>query len=444
MIKTELGGLAQFVNESELLIYYQKAVAAAQGLRSGNCRGSSMLGWLRLPEEYDRALLQRIKDTACAIRKCSDAVVVIGIGGSYLGARAGIELIKGANYNALPKGTPDIYFAGNNLSGRQMKDVIRLVGDRNFSVIVISKSGTTTESAIAFRIFRALLEEKYGKAEAAKRIIAITDDNSGALRAMAARERWQSFAIPDNIGGRYSVLTAVGLLPLACAGIDPASVVVGAFKEMSAQFGSLGDSAALHYAAARNALYDKGYTTELLSYWEPEAAMFAEWWKQLFGESEGKEQGGIFPASISCTADLHSMGQYVQQGKRNIMESFLLFERRSSNSFRVPSHGDNSDALAYLEGRTLCEINSVAAEATRCAHVAGGVPCITLRCQTMSDEMFGALCYFFEFACAVSGVMRKINPFDQPGVEEYKRNMFALLGKPGYEELGKNIRKSLE
>ncbi len=444
MIKTDLSGIAPFVKKDEFDSGIKTALKALEALKSGSCRGAGMLGWLNLPERQDRDLLKDIRDTAQRIKKQSAALVVIGIGGSYLGARAGLELIKGENYNVLPKSTPDIYFTGNNISGRHMKNVIRLIGDRDFSVIVISKSGTTTEPAIAFRVFRGILEEKYGKAGATERIIAITDDSSGALRKMAEKEGWQTFAIPDSVGGRYSVLTPVGLLPLACAGVDPYKINVGAYAEMIAQMSQGAEASAVRYAAARHVLYSRGYSTEILSTWESEAVMFAEWWKQLFGESEGKELGGVFPAAINCTTDLHSMGQYVQQGRRNIMETFLTFDPQTTNGFRVPAHEDDADGLGYLAGRALVEINEIAAQATKKAHIAGGVPCMDLRCSAVSDESFGSLCYFFELACAISGVMLGINPFDQPGVEDYKRNMFALLGRPGYEQLRENLLKSSE
>ncbi len=440
MIKTDLSGIAPFVTEEELSNSKSDALAALSSVLSGQCRGSDFLGWVRFPDMYDRDELQRIKDAAAKMKQDSSAVVVIGIGGSYIGARAALELVRSPNYNVLPKSTPDLYFAGNNLSGRHIKDIIRMIGDRDFSINVISKSGTTTEPAVAFRVFRALLEEKYGKEDASKRIYATTDKSRGALKAMAAAEGWQCFTVPDDIGGRYSVLTPVGLLPMAIAGIDPTRVLVGAFTEMTAIFAS-SDNAAINYAAARHALAQKGFRIEILAGYEPGFRMMAEWWKQLFGESEGKEGKGLFLASVDYTADLHSMGQYIQDGPRNLIETTVLFGAPEGNGFRVPPTESDMDGLSYLAGMELCKINSVAADATKRAHIFGGVPCIDLQVQTPSEEVFGALCYFFEAACAISGTMLGVNPFDQPGVEEYKRNMFALLGRPGYEEMRENLLK---
>ena len=442
MVKIDLTGLSHFLPRDLISDYMTEAISALDKLKRGDCRGSEMTGWLRIPEEHSRDELVRIRQIAARVKKDSAAIVVIGIGGSYIGAKAGLDLIKGVNYNVLPKGTPDIYFAGNNLSGRQLKDVVRLIGDRDFSVIVISKSGTTTEPAVAFRIFRGILEDKYGKTEARHRIYAITDDHSGALRKMAEREGWESFTVPDDIGGRYSLLTPVGLLPLACAGVDPQKVMVGAYSEMQAQLSPGRDSSAVKYAAARELLYKNNYNIEVLSEWEAESVSLGEWWKQLFGESEGKEQQGIFPAVISCSGDLHSLGQFVQEGRRNIFETFLLFEPHGNQGFRVPAMGDDADGIEYLSGSTLIEINETAARATRLAHIKGGVPCISLRSPAISDEGFGSLCYFFMLSCALSCVMRGLNAFDQPGVEEYKRNMFALLGKPGYKALADNLLKN--
>ena len=356
---------------------------------------------------------------------------MIGIGGSYLGARAVIELLKSPNYNALPKDTPDVYFLGNGISSDALTDVVTMLGDRDFSVNVISKSGTTTEPAIAFRIFKEMLEKKYGKEGARERIFATTDKARGALKTMATQEGYETFVVPDNVGGRYSVLTAVGLLPIACCGIDIVKLMQGAAEERETLLKEGAESAAAEYAMQRQYLYKTGKSIEILAAYEPSFRFMSEWWKQLYGESEGKDKLGIFPASVDLTPDLHSMGQYMQDGLRNLQETVVFFDE-ARTSVKVPEDADNLDGLNYLAGREMSYINEKAMEATRAAHVEGGVPVTILRLPKITEEAAGALIYFFEFACGVSGYMSGVNPFNQPGVEAYKKNMFHLLGKPGY------------
>ena len=384
-----------------------------------------------LPEHYDRAEFARIQAAAKKIQASSKALVVIGIGGSYLGARAVIELLKSPNYNALPKDTPDIYFAGNGISGEALSELLTLIGDRDFSVNVISKSGTTTEPAIAFRIFKELLEKKYGKDGARERIFATTDKARGALKTLAAQEGYETFVVPDDVGGRYSVLTAVGLLPIACAGIDIEALMRGAQDERRQILAEGVSSAAAQYAMQRQYFYKQGKKVEILAAYEPAFRFMAEWWKQLYGESEGKDGVGIFPASVDLTPDLHSMGQYIQDGERMLQETVVFFDRARAE-VTVPSDEANLDGLNYLAGRTMSYINEKAMQATRAAHVDGGVPVTVLRLEKDNEEAVGSLIYFFEFACGVSGYMSGVNPFNQPGVEAYKKNMFHLLGKPGY------------
>ncbi|MDD3164770.1 MAG: glucose-6-phosphate isomerase [Oscillospiraceae bacterium] len=425
MLQVDFSGAKSFYADFDP----DKARAARKTLLAGSGAGSEYLGWLKLPETYDAAEFARIQAAAKKIQSDSQALVVIGIGGSYLGARAVIELLKSPNYNQLPKTTPDIYFIGNGLSSDAVQEVITLLADRDFSVNVISKSGTTTEPAVAFRIFRALLEKKYGDAARA-RIYATTDRARGALKTLSDREGYETFVVPDDVGGRYSVLTAVGLLPIACAGVDIAALMAGARKEMQHLL-ACEDSAALCYAASRQNLSATGKTTEILAGYEPRFRFFAEWWKQLFGESEGKDGVGIYPASVDLTADLHSMGQYIQQGRRMLQETVVFFDAPRS-ALAVPSDPADLDGLEYLAGKTLGYVNQKAMEATRAAHVDGGVPVTVLHVPCVNEENCGALLYFFEFTCGISGYLSGVNPFDQPGVEAYKKNMFHLLGKPGY------------
>ena len=398
--------------------------------RSG--AGNDFTGWLDLPVNYDKEEFARIQKAAQKIQSDSKALVVIGIGGSYLGARAVVELLKSPNYNALPKSTPDIYFAGNGISSDAVTEIFTMIGDRDFSVNVISKSGTTTEPAIAFRLFKQALEKKYGADGARGRIYATTDRKKGALKTLADREGYETFVVPDDVGGRYSVLTAVGLLPIACCGIDIEKLMQGAQKEREQTLAAGIDSAAAQYAMSRQALYAAGKTTEILAAYEPSFRFMSEWWKQLYGESEGKDGKGIFPASVDLTPDLHSMGQYIQDGKRMLQETVVFFDK-ARTSITVPSDEENLDGLNYLAGREMSYINEKAMQATKAAHISGGVPVAEIRLPEISEQTLGALIYFFEFACGVSGYLSGVNPFNQPGVEAYKKNMFRLLGKPGYE-----------
>ena len=397
--------------------------------RSG--AGNDFTGWLDLPVNYDKGEFARIQKAAQKIQSDSKALVVIGIGGSYLGARAVVELLKSPNYNALPKSTPDIYFAGNGISSDAVTEIFAMIGDRDFSVNVISKSGTTTEPAIAFRLFKQALEKKYGADGARGRIYATTDRKKGALKTLADREGYETFVVPDDVGGRYSVLTAVGLLPIACCGIDIERLMQGAQTEREQTLAAGIDSAAAQYAMSRQALYAAGKTTEILAAYEPSFRFMSEWWKQLYGESEGKDGKGIFPASVDLTPDLHSMGQYIQDGIRMLQETVVFFDN-SRTSIAVPSDDENLDGLNYLAGREMSYINEKAMQATKAAHISGGVPVTEIRLPEIGAEALGALIYFFEFACGVSGYMEGVNPFNQPGVEAYKKNMFHLLGKPGY------------
>ncbi len=429
MVRIDRSGTEKFVQPHTL----DKAAckAAIDTLVNGTGAGNDFTGWVNLPVDYDKEEFARIQKAAEKIKANSKALVVIGIGGSYLGARAVIELLKSPNYNALPKDTPDVYFLGNGISSDALTDVVTMLGDRDFSVNVISKSGTTTEPAIAFRIFKEMLEKKYGKEGARERIFATTDKARGALKTLATQEGYETFVVPDNVGGRYSVLTAVGLLPIACCGIDIGKLMQGAAEERETLLKEGAESAAAEYAMQRQYLYKTGKSIEILAAYEPSFRFMSEWWKQLYGESEGKDKLGIFPASVDLTPDLHSMGQYMQDGLRNLQETVVFFDE-ARTSVKVPEDADNLDGLNYLAGREMSYINEKAMEATRAAHVEGGVPVTILRLPKITEEAAGALIYFFEFACGVSGYMSGVNPFNQPGVEAYKKNMFHLLGKPGY------------
>ena len=429
MVRIDRSGTEKFVQPHTL----DKAAckAAIDTLVNGTGAGNDFTGWVNLPVDYDKEEFARIQKAAEKIKANSKALVVIGIGGSYLGARAVVELLKSPNYNALPKDTPDVYFLGNGISSDALTDVVTMLGDRDFSVNVISKSGTTTEPAIAFRIFKEMLEKKYGKEGARERIFATTDKARGALKTLATQEGYETFVVPDNVGGRYSVLTAVGLLPIACCGIDIVKLMQGAAEERETLLKEGAESAAAEYAMQRQYLYKTGKSIEILAAYEPSFRFMSEWWKQLYGESEGKDKLGIFPASVDLTPDLHSMGQYMQDGLRNLQETVVFFDE-ARTSVKVPEDADNLDGLNYLAGREMSYINEKAMEATRAAHVEGGVPVTILRLPKITEEAAGALIYFFEFACGVSGYMSGVNPFNQPGVEAYKKNMFHLLGKPGY------------
>lgn len=392
-------------------------------------------GWVNLPENYDKEEFERIKKAANKIQSDSDALIVIGIGGSYLGARAVIEATTNCFYNSMAKNkrkTPQILYAGNNLSPNYLNDLLELISEKDISINVISKSGTTTEPAIAFRVLREALETKYGAKEARKRIYVTTDKSRGALKTLAKDEKYETFVIPDNVGGRYSVLTAVGLLPIAACGIDIDKLMQGAKDAM----GKYSDSSikfneCYQYAVVRNILYNSGKTTEILANYEPQLHYFTEWWKQLYGESEGKENKGIFPAGVDFTTDLHSMGQYIQEGNRNLFETVLCVKNPKVD-ITISEDEENLDGLNYLAGKTLDYVNKKAMEGTVEAHVTGNVPNLMITIDKLDEENLGHLIYFFEKACAMSGMILGVNPFNQPGVEEYKKNMFRLLEKPGY------------
>ncbi len=433
--------------EPFLPLPYQEALRprlrrAADWLQNGGGKGSGFIGWVALPRDYDRTEYARILAAAKRIQSDSEALVVIGIGGSYLGARGVIECLCSPNYNLKEKSTPNIYFVGNGLSADALGEVLELVGERDFSVNVISKSGTTTEPAVAFRFFREKLERKYGREGAAKRIYATTDAHCGALRVLADREGYETFTVPDDIGGRYSVLTAVGLLPVAVAGVDTDALLDGAREMMMLCTRSGYDDPAWQYAAIRHELYRSGRKIELLACYEPSFRFMAEWWKQLYGESEGKEGKGLFPASVEFTADLHALGQYIQQGERSLIETVVRFAP-GERQLTVPFDKTDGDGLNFLAGETLDFLNRQAMDGVLLAHVEGGVPNIVINAGRNDAHTLGQLIYFFEYACGLSGYLLGVNPFDQPGVETYKKNMFALLGKPGYEGLGEKLRARL-
>ncbi|MBE6949691.1 MAG: glucose-6-phosphate isomerase [Ruminococcaceae bacterium] len=412
---------------------YEEAGKALDVLLSGTGKGNDFIGWLTLADGNNQEEIAAIKAAAAKIRSDSEALVIIGIGGSYLGAKAALDFIKTPNYNALPKDGPDIYFIGNGLSADSTNEVIQMLGDRDFSINVISKSGTTTEPAVAFRIFRDLIEKKYGKEEAAKRIYATTDKARGVLKALADAEGYQTFVIPDNVGGRFSVFTPVGLLPLAVAGVDIDEMLAGAKDGFDTCKNADPEvSPAIKYAAVRNGLYRGGKLIEVLAAFEPALRFTGEWWKQLYGESEGKESKGLFPASVDFTPDLHSMGQYMQEGLRIILETFIKVEN-SDTVLLIPNDEANGDGLNFLTDKPMTWTNHQALAATAIAHMDGGVPNMTITIPDKSARSFGELVAFFELACGISGYMLDVNPFNQPGVEAYKINMFALLGKPGYE-----------
>ena len=435
-----------FFNEDELKQIKPYVELANEVLTSKTGAGNDFLGWVDLPETYDKDEFARIKKAAEKIKNDSEVLVVIGIGGSYLGAKAAIEFLSHSFYNNLPKDkrkTPEIYFAGTNMSGVYLQHLIDVVGDRDFSVNVISKSGTTTEPAIAFRVFKKMLEEKYGKEEAAQRIYATTDKAKGALKTLATAEGYETFVVPDNVGGRFSVLTAVGLLPIAAAGIDIDDLMAGA-KDAMNDFANknMDENQALQYAAVRNILHRKGKDLELMVNYEPRVHYLAEWWKQLFGESEGKEGKGLYPTSADFSADLHSLGQYIQQGQRLFFETVVSIGKPEVE-FVIESDKENLDGLNFIAGKTLDYVNKKATDGVILAHVDGNVPNLGINIPEVTPYHLGYTFYFFEKACGVSGYLLGVNPFDQPGVEAYKKNMFALLGKPGYEEAGKELEKKL-
>lgn len=435
-----------FFDEHELSDMRETVKAAHGALHNGTGAGGDFLGWLDLPEAYDRAEFSRIQKTAEKIKSDSDVLLVIGIGGSYLGARAAIDMLHHSFHDLLSKEqreAPQVFFVGNHLSSTYVKELFSVLEGKEVSVNVISKSGTTTEPAIAFRIFRKWLEERYGKEQARQRIYATTDQTKGALKALAMKEGYETFVIPDDVGGRYSVLTAVGLLPIAASGLNIDTMMIGAAQAADdLNTAVLSENPAYQYAAVRNVLYHKGKTVELLVNYEPVLHFLGEWWKQLFGESEGKDGKGIFPAAADFSTDLHSLGQYVQEGQRQLFETVLNVEKPSAEMV-IEEDEDNLDQLNFLVGETMDAINKKAFQGTLLAHTDGGVPNLVVHIPEISEYYFGYLVYFFEKACAMSGYLLGVNPFDQPGVEAYKRNMFALLGKPGYEAEKKRLEKRL-
>ena len=424
------------IKEKEMMTYAKQVAEIHKRLEVEAENEDAFLGWLRLPTNYDKTEFSRIKRAAKRIIKTSDVLLVIGIGGSYLGARAVIEALTHTFSNSLSKDKrkfPQIVYVGNNLNPNYINDVIDYIGDKEVSINVISKSGTTTEPAIAFRIFREFLENKYGLEEARKRIYVTTDKEKGALKKLATEEKYETFVIPDNVGGRYSVLTAVGLLPIATAGLNIDKLMDGArFAQEKYSDENVKYNDCYKYAVLRNMLYEKEKNIELLVTYEPKLHYFLEWWKQLFGESEGKELKGIYPSSAEFTTDLHSLGQYIQEGRRNLLETVLQIKKTNSN-LTIPLDEDDLDGLNYLAGKDLDYVNKKAMEGTIEAHVSGEVPNILIQVDALNEEGIGHLIYFFEKACAMSGNLLGVNPFDQPGVEKYKKNMFRLLGKPGYE-----------
>ena len=431
--KLNLQHLKAFVREQELQGMEPQVEAAHRLLEERSGPGSDFLGWVQLPKNYDKEEFARIQAAAHKIQSDSDVLVVIGIGGSYLGARAALELLRSPFYNNLKKATPDIYFVGNSISPDYLNTILSLCEGRRLSVNIISKSGTTTEPALAFRVFRELLEQQYGTQGAKERIYATTDKARGTLKELSDREGYETFVIPDDVGGRYSVLTAVGLLPMAVAGIDIQRVMDGAAAAVDKLSNpNLWENDAYRYAACRNILYRKGKQVELMVSYEPAFAMMNEWYKQLFGESEGKDQKGIFPASVIFSTDLHSMGQYIQDGSRMLFETVVDIQRPARDFF-IKDDPENLDGLNFLSGQEMSVVNHKAMQGTVLAHTQGGVPNMILEVPEINEYEFGYLVYFFERACAISGYLDGVNPFDQPGVESYKKNMFALLGKPGYE-----------
>ncbi len=435
-----------FISEAEVESMKKIVTDAKELLTSRTGAGNDFLGWIDLPVNYDKEEFARIKKAAEKIKSDSEVLLVIGIGGSYLGARAAIEFLRHNFYNTVSKEirkTPEIYFVGNSISSTYMKHLIDVVGDRDFSVNVISKSGTTTEPAIAFRIFKEMLEKKYGKEEAAKRIYATTDKARGALKVLASEEGYETFVVPDDVGGRFSVLTAVGLLPIAVSGTDIDKLMAGAAAARErALEKDFEENDALQYAAVRNILLRKGKTIEVLANYEPSLHYVSEWWKQLYGESEGKDQKGIFPASVDLTTDLHSMGQFIQDGNRILFETVLNVEE-SQCELTIGEEAADLDGLNYLAGKTVDFVNKSAMNGTILAHTDGNVPNLRIDIPRQDEESLGELFYFFEFACGVSGYVLGVNPFNQPGVESYKKNMFALLGKPGYEKEREELLKRL-
>ena len=437
---------APFISANEMELMKKLTLDAKELLVSKTGAGNDFLGWINLPVDYDKEEFARIKKAAEKIQNDSEVLLVVGIGGSYLGARAAIEFLRHSFYNVVDKSirkTPEIYFVGNSISSTYLKHLIQVIGDRDFSINMISKSGTTTEPAIAFRVLKKMAEEKYGKEGAAKRIYATTDKARGSLKGLATEEGYETFVVPDDIGGRFSVLTAVGLLPIAVSGADIDKLMEGAASGRErALNNAFEENDALLYAAARNILLRKGKQIEILANYEPSVHFVSEWWKQLYGESEGKDQKGIFPASVDLTTDLHSMGQFIQDGARNMFETVINIEK-SREEIIIGTEAVDLDGLNYLAGKTVDFVNKSAMNGTILAHTDGQVPNFMVNVPEMNEFYLGQLFYFFEFACGVSGYLLGVNPFNQPGVESYKKNMFALLGKPGYEAQREELLKRL-
>jgi len=442
----DLSGNNDFFGGHEVELMKKQVELAESELMKGTGAGSEFLGWVTLPTNYDKSEFARINEAATKIKNQSEVLIEVGIGGSYLGAKSAIEFLTHTFYNELPKekrDTPEIYFAGTNISGTYLNHLVELIGDRDFSVNVISKSGTTTEPAIAFRVLKGMLEEKYGKDEAKERIYATTDAKKGALKELATGEGYETFVVPDDVGGRFSVLTAVGLLPIAAAGVDIEELMKGAAEASEDYKKPYAENDCYKYAAVRNILHRKGKDIELLINYEPRLHYIAEWWKQLFGESEGKDNKGLYPASADFTSDLHSLGQYIQDGKRHLFETLINIETPELD-MTIGTDAANLDGLNFLSGKTMDYVNKMAAEGTRLAHRDGGVPNLTINLPEATPYHLGYMYFFFEKACAISGYLLGVNPFDQPGVEAYKSNMFALLEKPGFEKETAEIKKRLK
>ena len=444
-IKLKLSGIENFVRNEEYAKIQPAVKMASDLLYSGKGAGNDYIGWVDLPNNYDKDEFERIKKAAKKIQSNSEVLIVIGIGGSYLGGRAALEFVNGVNFNKkVHKGIPEVYFVGNSISSDYLSDIIEILGDRDFSINVISKSGTTTEPAIAFRIFKKIIEDKYGKEGAKERIFATTDKARGALKSMCNTEGYETFVIPDDVGGRFSVLTPVGLLPMAAAGIDIDAVMQGASDAVATyKNDDLENNDCLKYAATRQILGRKGKAIEILANYEPSLTMFGEWYKQLYAESEGKDGKGIFPVSANFSTDLHSIGQFIQDGSRNLFETVLWVENAKKN-ITIETDAENLDGLNLVADKTIQYVNSKAYAGTFLAHVDGGVPTMVLEVEKTDAYNFGQLVYFFEKALAISGYMLGVNPFDQPGVEAYKKNMFALLGKPGYEDRKAELEERLK
>ena len=435
-----------FIQDHEMSYIKEGIECAKEKLLSRQGEGNDFLGWIDLPVAYDKEEFERIKKAANKIQKDSDVLLVIGIGGSYLGARAAIDFLHSTFYNSIGKEerkTPEIYFCGNSMSGDYLNRIIKIIEGKDFSINVISKSGTTTESAIAFRVFKEILEKKYGKEEASKRIFATTDKKRGALKNLSDEEGYETFVVPDDVGGRFSVLTAVGLLPIAVSGANIDELMAGAAAERERVIHTpYEENESLRYAAARNILFRKGKVVEILANYEPSLQYISEWWKQLYGESEGKDKKGLMPASVNLTTDLHSLGQFIQDGSRIMLETVVAVEDPQSD-ITIQKEENDLDGLNYLAGKTVDFVNKSAMNGTILAHVEGGVPVLKVSIEKQNEFSLGQLFYFFEFACGISGYLMGVNPFNQPGVESYKSNMFALLGKPGYEEKHKELMEKL-